>query len=84
MGGIIAGDDFAISPGGDKALIANNGESTLTLVDIPGKSTSIVANSTLLQAVSTVAFGHERHGLTPLYVAAASGSSGNVTVRSVV
>jgi hypothetical protein len=68
--GIAAGDDFAIFPGGDKALITNNGAFTLTLVDIPRKSSRIVANSTLLQAISAVAFGHEMDGLSPLQTCA--------------
>lgn len=84
VGGIAFGDDFAIFPAGDKALITNNGEFTLTLVDIPGKSASTVASSTLLQAISAVAFGRERGGVTPVYVTASAGIGGNVTVGSVV
>jgi hypothetical protein len=84
VGGIVTGDDFAVFPGGDKALITNNGAFTLTLVDIPGRSSRIVANSTLLQAISAIAFGHERRGSTALYVAASSGLGGNATVGSVV
>jgi hypothetical protein len=79
VGGIVAGDDFAILPTGDKALIANNGEFTLILVDIPNKSASVVGNSTLLQAISAIAFGPKRGSSTPLYVTASSGSSGNGT-----
>jgi hypothetical protein len=84
VGGIVAGDDFAIFPGGDKALVTNNGVFTLTLVNIPSKSSRIVANSTLLQAISGVAFGHERRGSAPLYAAASSEPGGNVTVGSVM
>ena len=84
VGGIVAGDDFAILPAGDKALITNNGEFTLTLVDIPAKSSRVAANSTLLQAISAVAFGNEKGGLTPVYVTASSVSDGNATVGSVV
>jgi hypothetical protein len=82
--GIVAGDDFAILPTGDKALIANNGEFTLTLVDIPKKSASVVGNSTLLHAISAVAYGPKRGSSMPLYVTASSGSSGNGTIGSVV
>lgn len=84
VGGIVAGDDFAIFPTGDKALITNNGEFTLTLVDIPGKSSRFAANSTLLQAISAVAFGREKGGLTPVYVTAAAVRGDNATVGSVV
>lgn len=84
VGGIVSGDDFAIFHGEDKALITNNGEFTLTLVGIPGKSSRIAANSTLLQATSAVAFGHGRGVLTPLYVTASSISGENTTVGSVV
>ena len=82
MGGIVAGDDFAIFPGRDKALITNNGALTLTLVDIRRKTSRIAANSTLLQAISALAFGPKSDGVTPLYVAASSGSNGNATVGS--
>jgi len=84
VGGIAFGDDFAILPTGDKALITNNGEFTLTLVDIAGKSSRIAANSILLQAISAVAFGHESGGLAPVYVTASAATGGNATVGSVV
>ena len=84
VGGIVAGDDFVILPKGDKALIANNGEFTLTLVDIASKYKSITANSTVLQAISTVAVGRERRGRIPLYVTASSTLGGDDTVGSVV
>ena len=81
--GIVSGDDFAIFQHGTKALIANNGEFTLTLVDIPGKSASIAVNSTILQASSAVAFGRTFDGLTSIY-ATSSIASDNSTVGSVV
>ena len=83
-GGIIAGDDFAIFQDGDKALIANNGRLTLTLVDIPGRSASVAANSTSLQACSAVAFGHADQGLVSVYVTSSTTSSDGSTVGSLV
>jgi len=81
-GGIVAGDDFAIFQDGKKALIANNGALTLTLVDIPGGSASVTAKSTSLQACSAVAFGHTDEGLVSVYVTSSTVSSDGSTVGS--
>jgi hypothetical protein len=83
--GIVAGDDFALSPDGTKAFVANNGEFTITEVDIPGRFATVVANSSFLQASSAVASAGKDHpGRIPLYVTGAMSLSGNETVGRVV
>lgn len=80
VGGLVHTDDFALAADGRTAFIANNGEFTLTEVNIPGKSSRLI-NSTYLQTASSAAFSRGRGKV--LYVTGAESTSGNETVGRV-
>jgi hypothetical protein len=48
----VSGDDFALASDGSRAWLAMNGQNTLVEVDISGKTSSIVANSTVLTSIT--------------------------------
>ncbi|KAL3426960.1 hypothetical protein PVAG01_00469 [Phlyctema vagabunda] len=77
-------DDFAISRDGKKAYIAQNGQSTLSEVDIPNRSVKIVVNSTDLGADASVAIGRTGHDWDTLYVTASGTTNETVAGNSTV
>ncbi|KAM3514230.1 hypothetical protein MY11210_002119 [Beauveria gryllotalpidicola] len=73
---INSGDDFILSRDGTKAWIAEHGPNILVEVNIPRKTSRIVANSTLLMDASAVALGRTSSDHNSLYIAAASNVNG--------
>ncbi|KAI6085688.1 hypothetical protein F4821DRAFT_239865 [Hypoxylon rubiginosum] len=77
------GDDFAITPDGQKAIVAQNGLMTLASIDLSSGSVQVIANSTLLSATSSLAFGRRCADSKSIYVSG-SASMGDTTVGSVL
>ena len=73
------GDDFLLSSDGKKAWIAMNGHGTVQEVDIPGRSSRVVVQSTYLSAAAAVTGGRTIFDSNSLYVASGEGSVGNGT-----
>ncbi|KAM3466559.1 hypothetical protein MY5147_009018 [Beauveria neobassiana] len=73
---INSGDDFILSRDGTKAWIAEHGPNVLVEVNIPRKTSRIVANSTLLLTASAVALGRTTSDHNSLYIAAATNVNG--------
>lgn len=66
-GTLSVADDFILSREGTKAWIAENGLNVLIEVDIASKQSRVIANSTLLGALSAVALGRSSTDRATLY-----------------
>lgn len=83
-GTLQAADDFAISRDGKRAWIAENGRNVLIEVDIPGKTSHVVANSTVLGSTSSVALGQTKRDQNSLYITGAGDTEGQLVAAKCV
>ncbi|QKX64663.1 uncharacterized protein TRUGW13939_11839 [Talaromyces rugulosus] len=81
--GLFVADDFALSRDGKKAWVAMNTADVLVEVQIPEKTSSVVANSSLLGSESAVAIGLGYQEASDLYITTAQ-PAGNSTVGGIV
>ncbi|KAL2687967.1 hypothetical protein Neosp_005537 [[Neocosmospora] mangrovei] len=83
-GTLQASDDFAISRDGKRAWIAENGPNILIEVDIPGKTSHVAANSTVLGSTSSVALSQTKRDQNSLYITGAGETEGQLVVAECI
>lgn len=80
----VSGDDFALAPDGARAWLAMNGQNTLVEVDVSGKTSSIVANSTVLSSITSAALGRGAENAGSLYITGAEAFANGTSVGRVI
>ncbi|KAI0169283.1 hypothetical protein GGR52DRAFT_593062 [Hypoxylon sp. FL1284] len=78
---LTAGDDFTLTPDGKAAIVAQNGQMALARIDLGSGNMRVIANSTLLGAASSAAFGRGCADSRSVYVTGDGGKGMGSVVK---